>query len=287
MDARVYINGGITDQENAKISVFDRGFLYGDSIYEVIRTYQRIPFMLDEHLVRLNASAEGLAIQMPPNISAAISEVVQDFSNPECYLRVVVTRGEGPINLSMADTPKSNLIIIAKDIHLPPAHLYEEGATLAIVSVRRNSPNALNPSIKSGNYLNNILALKEANDLGAYEAIMLDQAGNIAEGASSNIFVSSKGVLYTPPVETGILEGITRATVLKIAQQEKIEVQEVRLAPKDIYAADEVFITSSIREILPVKKVDHATFNVPGRITTVIQQGYRQEVDLVCNAKKM
>lgn len=260
------------------MSVFDRGFLYGDSVYEVLRTFGGRPFALPEHLDRLARSAAGLVLPLPPLdvIGAAVRETLSAAGNEESYVRVVVTRGVGPIGLDPALGDRPGLIVIVAELELPDERLYREGAEVALVSVWRNHPRALDPAIKSGNYLNNILALAEARRRGAYEALLRDADGTITEGASSNLFVLSRGRLRTPPLAVGILDGITRRHVMALARARGVRVEEVALRPADVQGAEEAFITSSIRGVMPVVRVDGVAVGTgrPGPATLALSADY-------------
>lgn len=273
----VSINGELFD-EHASISVFDRGFLYGDSVYEVMRTSAGVPVDLAAHLTRLRRSATALALEIPSDdeLAAATHAALKVAGNPESYIRIIVTRGSGEIGLSTELARDRKTIVIVRPLKLPPKEKYERGIGLQIVTVQRTSPRAVDPGVKSGNYLNNILALAEARRAGADEALMCDSQGRIAEGASSNVFVVRDGALVTPGVEIGLLPGITRMRVIELARGAGLEVTEGELVPEQVRSADEVFITSSIRGVLPVAQVDGAAIagGAPGPITTRIMDLY-------------
>ncbi len=278
VSVRVYVNGVITDRDSAVISIFDRGFLYGDSVYEVLRTSGGRSVDLDRHLDRLRRSAAAIDLAMPVSeaLGGAIAETLDAAGNPESYLRIIVTRGAGPITLDISAPEKSSLVLIAAPLALPAAELYERGATIAIVGVERTSRRAFDPAVKSGNYLNNIMALAEARRSGAYEAIMCSPDGRVAEGSTSNLFVARRGRLTTPALATGILPGITRLRVMEIATAADIAADEGDLRPDDVRGADEVFITSSIRGVMPVSAVDGRPIRdgVPGPITRRLTELY-------------
>ncbi len=280
MSTRVHINGTVSGAEDAKISVFDRGFLYGDSVYEVLRTSGGRLVDLQRHLVRLQKSADTLALRTPPaeQLHAAITETVAAAGNSESYLRIVVTRGSGEVGLDTALAGLPTLIVIAKDLVLPAKELYESGISVCLVEVQRTSAKSMDPSVKSGNYLNNILALAEARRSGADEAIMCDREGCIAEGSSSNIFWVSDGALHTPSLAVGLLAGITRQRVLELAAADSLPVVEGRFAPEQLKGASEAFITSSIRGILPVAKVDGKALakDCPGPVTSTLMSAYKR-----------
>ncbi len=267
MGTMVSVDGVLTPAEDARISVFDRGFLYGDSVYEVVRTYGGVPFEMQAHLDRLAGSAERIAMTIPVPLSQLAEDAVATHAasgNAESYLRIVVTRGSGPIGLDLSLAKEQRRIIIAKDVHeiRPPASVYEDGVEIALVSVRRNLRTAIDPRAKTGNYLNSVMALHEARGKGAYEAVMLDHRDYVTEGASSNVFVVVGDLVLTPPVEAGILEGVTRRVVIDVAKAAGVRVLELPLTPDAVRQADEAFITSSIREIVPVVRVDGAPIGV-------------------------
>ena len=278
MTVRVYVNGKITDEASAVISIFDRGFLYGDSVYEVLRTAGGHPVDFDRHLDRLARSASAIALAMPADavIRRAVADTLAAAGNPEAYIRIIVTRGAGRIALDLdaADTP--SLLVITQPLKMPRAELYTEGARLAIVGVERTSRRAVDPAVKSGNYLNSIMALAEAQKLGAYEALMLGPDGRVAEGSTSNVFAVRAGRLTTPALMTGILAGITRQRVIELAHAGGLAAGEGDLYPDDLRGADEVFITSSIRGVMPVSRVDDRTISggAPGPITRRLMDDY-------------
>ena len=284
MPVKVYIDGAIHGPEDASISVFDRGFLYGDSVYEVMRTAGGHPVDLAAHLQRLARSAAILDLATPPlpAIEDALGQTLAAAGNPESYIRVVVTRGCGEIGLdiALADTP--SLIVLVKPLKLLPAVAYQNGIALRVVGVQRTPKRVVHPAVKSGNYLNNIMALREARAAGADEAIMCDGEGRVAEGASSNLFVVHGGTVTTPGVDVDLLPGITRARVLGLARADAIAVVEGTLTPEQVLAADEVFITSSIRGVVPVRRVDeHTLAPVPGPVSRRILELYAGFLDRV------
>lgn len=264
MEARVFVDGRITDVASAVVPALDRGFLYGDGVYEVVRTAGRHVVDLGPHLDRLAASAERIRLALPPRdaIVGALEATLAAAGAGEAYARIIVTRGDGEFGLDPGLATAPRLVVIVRPLVRPRAALYEGGAAIRIVSVERTSPRALDPAIKSGNYLNNILALDEARRAGADEAILCDAAGRVAEGASSNVWCVRGGRLETPPLEIGLLPGITRWRVLRLAAEAALPAAEVELRPDDLRAADEVFLTSSIRGVLPVARVDDVTLGV-------------------------
>jgi branched-chain amino acid aminotransferase len=222
----------------------------------------------------------ALAMPGPDELDAAIADTLAAAGNPESYLRIIVTRGGGPITLDIREPERPSLVLIAAPLVLPPAELYSRGASLAIVGVERTSRRAVDPAVKSGNYLNNIMALAEAKRAGAYEAIMCNPDGRVAEGSTSNLFVVRGGRVTTPPLATGILSGITRMRLLDLARAAGVTASEGELRPDDVRGADEVFITSSIRGVMPVHQVDDGTIGdgTPGPVTRRLMELYERYV---------
>ena len=279
----VYVNGAFVPKEEAKISVFDHGYLYGDGIYETMRAYQGTLFLLDKHLVRLKHSADAISLKLPlplDQIGDALKESLSKNRLGDAYVRIQISRGPGEIGLDPGLCPEPTMVIVAKPFKDYPADHYERGVSTAIVATRRNHPLALNPSIKGTNFLNNILAKIESLRAGAYEAIMLNWEGYVAEGTISNIFLVKAGVLFTPSLQTGILEGVTRGLVLELARREHIETREALILPKDLLDADECFITNTTMEIMPVTRIDNSSVGkgAPGPVTAVLRQAYKTEV---------
>jgi branched-chain amino acid aminotransferase len=283
MSTIVCLNGELAPPERAVVSVFDRGFLYGDSVYEVARTYQGVPFELELHLARLESSAERIGMHLPVSLATIALETKRAHAatkNAESYLRIIVTRGAGEIGLDPALAEAPCRIVIAQALKSPPPEVYANGAEITLVSVRRNLRTAIDPMAKTGNYLNSVLAVAEARRRGGYEAVMLDHRDLVTEGASSNVFVVIGGVILTPSLEVGILKGVTRGVVLSVAEKEKLRVLEVPISEETLKHADEVFITSSIREIVPVVKVDGAVIGDgrPGPIVKRVREGFMKHV---------
>lgn len=282
MTVKVVLDGVVVDPEEARVSVFDRGFLYGDSVYEVLRTYSGRPFALDLHLERLARSAASIAMDLPVGLGVLAQEIalgLESAANPESYIRVVVTRGAGEIGLDPALAENPRRVVIVRPLVSPDPALYAGGASVALVGPTRTAAEGAgargNP--KTGNYLPNIMALRHAKQKGAYEALLVDSSGHVIEGSSSNVFVVEHGVVRTPPV-SGILEGITRRHVLEVARAAGIPTVEVDLPRSAITGADEVFITSTIREIVPVTRVDGQPVGGgrPGPVTGRIALGFRE-----------
>ncbi len=259
MPVQVYINGTFYDQADAKVSVFDHGLLYGDGVFEGLRSYGGKVFRLDEHINRLWDSARAILLEIPMSreeMAQAINDSLAKNSIQDSYIRTIVTRGAGILGLDPNKTSDPQVIIIADSITLYPDEFYEHGLEIITVSVVRNHPEALNPRIKSLNYLNNILAKIEGLRAGCVEALMLNHKGEVAECTCDNIFLVHDGVLITPSVDVGILEGITRDAVIELAQKAGIEVRQHPLFKHDVYTADECFLTGTAAEVVPVVKVD-------------------------------
>jgi branched-chain amino acid aminotransferase len=259
MPIRVHIGGQVCPPEEAKISVFDRGFLYGDSVYETIGTAYGRLFAARDHLDRLQRSAERIGLRVPPraDIEQAITDTVAAAAFPESRIRVMLTRGTGKMDLDPASTDDTQLIVMVFPLGAPTPEMYEKGVAVAIVSITRNSPTSLDPMVKSGNYLNNVLALGEARRRSnAYEAILCGGDGSVAEGSTSNVFAVIGGEVRTPPPEVGILDGITRSKVIGLCKSNGIPFAERRISPAELRAAEEVFITSATRGVLPVTTID-------------------------------
>jgi len=249
------VEGKLVPPEQALVPVLDRGFLYGDSVYEVVRTYGARPFELDRHLARMEKTAQRLDLALPPReiLARELQRTLDAADNPESYARIVVTRGTGEFGLSpFLARGQNRLVVIVRPLSVPPEQHYESGLQMAIAKIRRNPPQALDPALKTGNYLNNILALREAHEAGADDAILLDLAGRVTEGTTSNVFFVQRGVLVTPPLALGMLEGVTRALFIEIAREEGLILREEPHGPEALAAADEVFMTSTLREAMPV-----------------------------------
>jgi len=256
---KVWLNGKLYEKEEARVSVFDHGLLYGDGVFEGIRIYDGCVYRLDAHLDRLWASAQYIKLDIPMSrneMRQAIAETIRANNIRNGYIRLVITRGEGDLGLNPQNCPHPTVFIIVDQIRLFPDELYREGVEVISAAVQRQPVSALNPRVKSLNYLNNILAKIEANNAGAHEAIILDLRGFVVECTADNIFVVHKGVVTTPPVYLGALRGITRDAVIEIARQHSIEVREEPFTLYEVYNADEIFLTGTAAEIVPVVKVD-------------------------------
>lgn len=272
MSIQVYINGKFYDQQDAKVSVFDHGLLYGDGVFEGLRSYGGKVFRLEKHINRLWDSAQAILLEIPISrdaMSQAINDSLAKNGIQDGYVRAIVTRGAGTLGLDPNKTSDPQVIIIADSITLYPDEFYEHGLEIITVSVVRNHPEALNPRIKSLNYLNNILAKIEGLRAGCVESLMLNHKGEVAECTGDNIFLVREGILVTPSVDAGILEGITRDAVIELAKQAGIEVREHSLSKHDVYTADECFLTGTAAEVVPVVKVDSRKIGdgKPGPIT--------------------
>jgi len=280
---KIYLNGELVNKEDAMVSVFDHGLLYGDGVFEGIRLYDGCVFKLDEHLERLEYSAKAILLDLPlsrQEFADAVCETCRanDLSNG--YVRLVVTRGVGHLGLTPDGCGPPSVIIIADDIQLYPEELYEKGLKIISVPTRRINASALPPAVKSLNYLNNILAKIEAKKVGFQEALMLNDKGEIAECTGDNVFVLSKGVLYTPPLDAGSLRGITRAAVMDIASDLGIPCREQALTRYDLWTAEECFLTGTAAEVIPCVEVDHRQVGngQPGPTTKSFISKFRENV---------
>lgn len=272
MSLKIYINGKLYDKENAVVSVYDHGLLYGDGVFEGIRSYGGKVFRLKEHLDRLWYSAKAIRLEIPmtrEELAKAIVDTLAVNGIKDGYIRVVVTRGVGTLGLDPNRCSTPQVIVITDLISLYPEELYRKGLEIVTVSTMRNHPAALSPRIKSLNYLNNILAKIEGLQAGCIEALMLNHKGEVAECTGDNIFLVRGGKLLTPPIDACILEGVTRDAVMELARGAGIEVREIPLTKHDVYIADECFLTGSAAEVVPVVKVDSRTIGdgTPGPIT--------------------
>jgi branched-chain amino acid aminotransferase len=283
MTPRVYINGKYYDKPDAKISVYDHGLLYGDGVFEGIRVYEGKVFRLREHIERLYESARAIKLDIPmtrEHMAEAVIQTVNINEKRNGYIRLVVTRGAGTLGLDPRKTSDPQIIIIVDDISMYPPELYEHGMEIVTVSTIRNHPNALNPRIKSLNYLNNILAKLEGIQSGCLEALMLNHIGEVSECTGDNVFIVKRGILKTPTTDAGILEGVTRDAVIELAKSANIPVQETSLTRHDIYAADECFLTGTAAEVIPIVKVDTRLIanGKPGPITRQLRERFHQLV---------
>ena len=280
---KIYLNGDFVAKEDAKISVFDHGLLYGDGVFEGIRLYDGCVFKLDEHLERLEYSAKAILLELPLNreqIKKAVCDTCRINDMHNGYVRLVVTRGPGHLGLTPDGCGPGNVIIIADDIQLYPEELYEKGLKIISVPTRRINSSALPPAIKSLNYLNNILAKIEAKKVGFQEALMLNDKGEIAECTGDNVFIIAKGILYTPQLDAGSLRGITRGAAIDLAAQLELPCSEQALTRYDLWTADECFLTGTAAEVIPCVEVDHRQVGdgTPGVITRRLIDLFRKMV---------
>jgi branched-chain amino acid aminotransferase len=290
----VYVNGVVTEARAAVVPVYDHGFLYGEGVYETLRTYSREPFLFDRHFARLTHSAAQMALDVPfsgDDLLARVRATMHAADGPaggvvdpdgasDAYIRILLTRGVGELTYNLAACPVPTLVIIVKPYVAPLDRTFTEGIRISLVGIRRNHPAALNPMIKSNNLLNNALAMQEALGRGAEEALMRNQAGEIVECSQSNVFVVRQGRLLTPPLDAGLLPGITREFVLELAADLGLDAREVPITPAELLAADEVFLTGTTREVTPVVHVDDARIadGRPGRLTMQLLSAFRERV---------
>ncbi len=291
----IYLDGEFVPKEQAVVSVFDHGLFYGDGVFEGIRAYYGRVFKLDDHLDRLYDSARTVALEIPiskDEMREVVLETLRRNNLSDAYIRLVVTRGLGDLGLDPRKCDKPTVFCIAASIQLYPDELYEKGLAVITVSTRRNISTACVPRVKSLNYLNNIYAKIEANLVGAPEAIMLNAEGYVAEATGDNIFIVKNGVLITPPTYVGILEGVTRNTVMDIARKKGIPVKESLFTLFDVYNADECFLTGTAAEVIPTVQVDGRLIGDgrPGKMTRELITAFREltKIDgpLICPDKK-
>ncbi|OUM84718.1 MAG: branched-chain amino acid aminotransferase [Bacillus thermozeamaize] len=279
----IYLNGEFVPKNEAKVSVFDHGFLYGDGIFEGIRCYQGNVFRLDDHLKRLYESALSIMLEIPlsyEEMKEAVLETVRKNRLQDAYIRLIVSRGEGDLGLDPRSCPQAQVIIIAGQIKLYPQELYDNGMEVVTIPTRRNVPDALNPKIKSLNYLNNILAKIEATRAGVMEALMLNTEGYVCECTGDNIFIVKNGRVITPPTYLGALDGITRRVIMDICRDQGIECAEEPFTRHDVFVADECFLTGTAAEVIPVTKLDGRKIGtgMPGPLTKQLIAEFRKRV---------
>lgn len=280
-DLTIYLDGKFVPEADAKVSVFDHGLLYGDGIFEGIRFYNGRVFRLEEHLERLWDSARSICLEIPigrGEMTEALLETIRQNGLREGYIRLVVTRGVGNLGLNPMQCKRPSIIIIATTIALYSKEVCETGLTVVTCATRRTSPAALNPAVKSLNYLNNVMARIEANLAGADEALMLNEAGNVAECTADNVFIIKRGQIFTPPIAAGALRGITRSVVFDIAAELGLKVTETDITRHDVFVADECFLTGTAAEVIPVVKADGRMIGSgkPGSITTRMIGRFRE-----------
>ncbi|PYR27188.1 MAG: branched-chain amino acid aminotransferase [Acidobacteria bacterium] len=294
MGATVNVNGRVFDQEHAVISVFDHGFLYGEGVYETLRTYNGQPFLFDRHMRRLRASAGMVALDVPigdAKIDARFRETMRaaglgESTGREAYIRILVTRGIGELTYDLAACPNPSIVVIVKSNVEPSREAFERGVKVALVPIVRNHPDTVNPRIKSNNLLNNALAMQEAFKRGAYEGVMRNYKGQLAECTQSNLFIVKNGVAMTPPLDAGLLPGITREFLFEVGADVGITVRDAELHDDDLLGADEAFLTSTTREAVPIVQVDDRTIGSgsPGPVTRAILDGYRRRAQELTRA---
>ena len=287
MAATVNVNGRVSDQEHASISIFDHGFLYGEGVYETLRTYHGQPFLFDRHMRRLRNSAGMLALPIPltdQQVDDRFRETMRvaglgGGADREAYIRILVTRGIGELTYDPAATPIPSIVVIVKPNVDPPRDVFERGVKVAIVGVVRNHPGTVNPLIKSNSLLNNALAMQEALRHGAFEGVMRNYKGELAECTQSNLFVVRDGAALTPPIDAGLLPGITREFLFEVGAEAGVPVREAVLKDADLLGADESFLTSTTREVVPIVQVDDRKIGTgaPGPITRALLEGYRRK----------
>jgi branched-chain amino acid aminotransferase len=278
----VYVNGRITPAEDASIPVYDHGFLYGEGVYETLRTYNRVPFLYDRHMRRLRASAGYLQLDVPfsdEGLAVWIADTMRAAGEmQEAYIRVLLTRGVGELTYDTAATPVPSLVIIVKPLEEPAARVLADGIAIALVPILRNHPESVNPIIKSNNLLNNALAMQEAHRRGADEALMCNYRGELSECSQANFFLVRGGVAFTPAIDAGLLEGLTRTFLFEVGQDVGVQVKSATLYPADLDSADEAFITSTTRELSPVTRIGDRVLGSgkPGPVTLRLLEGYRR-----------
>jgi branched-chain amino acid aminotransferase len=278
----VYVNGRIASAEAAAIPVYDHGFLYGEGVYETLRTYNRVPFLLDRHIRRLRASAAYLQLPVPfsdDQLASWIDDTMAAVGPMrEAYIRVLLTRGVGELTYDVQSTPVPSLVIIVKPLEEPPARVLTDGIKVALVPILRNHPGSVNPVIKSNNLLNNALAMQEANRRGADEGLMCNYRGELSECSQANFFIVRDGAALTPRNEAGLLEGLTRNFLFEVGDDIGVAVRYETLFPADLQSADEAFITSTTRELSPVTRIDDKPVGTgtPGPVTGRLHEAYRR-----------
>jgi branched-chain amino acid aminotransferase len=278
---KIYFNGKLVPKEEAAVSVFDHGLLYGDGVFEGIRFYGGRVFRLEEHVDRLYMSARAIALDIPMNpdeMARAVVETIRANDLTDGYVRLVVTRGEGSLGLSPRSCPKPTIFIIASTITLYPDEMYQNGLKLVTCATRRIAHGALSPMVKSLNYLNNIMAKIEAEQAGAGEGLMLNEQGYVAECTGDNVFVIKDGAITTPPISAGALAGVTRAVVFEMARELGIPIREENITRYDIYTADECFLTGTAAELIPAVVLDSRPINdgKPGPLTTRLTKRFHE-----------
>ena len=290
---QVNINGTLHQGQDATISVFDRGFLFGDSIYEVTRTYNGIPFLLDEHFDRLWNSANLIHMGLPYSRQYLTEQILTtihgaELNKKEAFIRLIITRGVGEIGLDPDLAQNTNLIIFAKEQPINPSWWYQQGVEIVVAKVERNPKKALDPNVKSGNYLNNVMAMIQAKEKKTYDAVMLNSQGHVTECSTSNVWIVKGNQIFTPPLSAGILKGITRTKILELLLENKYQFAEKNITAEELKNADECFLTSSTKEIIPVVKIDDQIIGQgkPGIITNKIHNNLKDYIQKYCEENK-
>jgi branched-chain amino acid aminotransferase len=291
MGTLVNVDGSLGSEKDALLSPLDQGFLFGASVYETVRTYGGRTFLLARHLTRLRESAEAIDIALDlsdEEIAARVRKTLEAAGNEESSIRIVVSGGVGAIDYRVGSASKPTVVVIVRPLPEYPESLYREGARAVVVSLMRATRGGLDPRIKSSNLLTNVLALREAHRKGAYEAILLNAEGNVAEGSMSNLFRVSRGVVRTPPLSAGILQGITRELTIEAAREAGIAIEEKNFPPAELLAADEVFITASARQIVPIVRIDETVIGdgKPGPTTRALIDAYQRKVQQLVQRKE-
>src|SRR5436190_6052256 len=290
MRGAVYVNGKIAPADQAVVPVYDHGFVYGEGVYETLRTYNRVPFLYDRHMRRLRQSAERLLLDVPFSDTALLQWMDQTVAAAgeleEGYIRVLLTRGVGDLNYDPKSTPTPTTVIIVKPLEAPAPRVFDDGIRIALVDMLRNHPKSVNPIIKSNNLLNNALAMQAAYRAGAEEALMCNYRGELTECSQANFFMVRGGAALTPKSSAGLLEGVTRAFIFELGKELGIDVREEVLVPKDLESADEMFITSTTRALSPVVKVDDRVVGSgkPGPVTKKLLGLYQQRAQALTRA---
>jgi branched-chain amino acid aminotransferase len=290
MRGAVYVNGTIAPADQAVVPVYDHGFLYGEGVYETLRTYNKVPFLYDRHIRRLRQSAQHLDLVVPFDDRTLLGWIHDTMAAAgamnQVYIRVLLTRGVGELTYDIKATPTPSLVIIVKPNEEAPARIFTDGIKICLVDILRNHPRSVNPIIKSNNLLNNALAMQAAYKHGGEEALMCNYRGELSECSQSNFFMVRDGVALTPKSAAGLLEGVTRAFMFEVGRDVGIEVRDETLYPKDLETADEAFITSTTREISPVTRIDDRVIGSgkPGPITKKLLGGYRQKAQELTRA---
>jgi branched-chain amino acid aminotransferase len=297
MSVLVNVNGQISDGASATISVFDHGFLYGEGVYETLRTYNAEPFLFDRHMQRLRASAAMIMLDVPfsdaeflqrslDTMQAAALGKKTDGTIAEAYIRILLTRGIGDLTYDPAATPVPSVVVIVKPLPVPSEAQFTNGVKVCMVDIIRNHPRSVNPLIKSNNLLNNALCMQQAMRKGGVEGVFRNYKGELSECSQSNLFMVKHGVVRTPPLEAGLLAGITRAFVFEIGAAEGVTVEEAPLKDEDLFTADEAFFTSTTKELMPIVEVDDRTIGTgrPGPITQKLLDAYRRRANEMTTA---